>query len=50
MVFKLPVPQHTDALALSGARLFDPSGRGRPMREWAEVLVPVPIAALVGET
>ena len=50
MVFKLPVPQHTEALALSSARLFDPSGRGRLMREWAEVLVPVPIAALVGET
>ena len=39
MVFKLPVPQHTEALALSGARLFDPSGRGRPMKEWVEVPV-----------
>jgi len=37
MAFKLPVPWHTEALALSGARLFDPSGRGRPMKEWVEV-------------
>ena len=37
MVFKLPPPQHTEALALSGAQLFDPSGRGRPMKEWVEV-------------
>ena len=37
MVFKLAVPRHTEALALSGARLFDPSGRGRPMKEWVEV-------------
>ena len=37
MSFKLAVPQHTEALALSGARLFDPSGRGRPMKEWVEV-------------
>ena len=39
MVFKLPIPYHTEALALSGARLFDPSGRGRPMKEWVEVPV-----------
>ena len=37
MVFKLPVPEHTRALALSGAQFFDPSGRGRPMKEWVEV-------------
>ena len=37
MVFKLGVPRHAEALALSGARLFDPSGRGRPMKEWVEV-------------
>ena len=39
MVFKLPLPQHSEALNLSGAQLFDPSGRGRPMKEW--VVVPV---------
>jgi hypothetical protein len=37
MVFKLPAGAHAQALALPGARLFDPSGRGRPMREWVEV-------------
>lgn len=37
MVFKLKVPQHTEALALSGAHLFDPSGEGRTMKEWVEV-------------
>ncbi len=39
MVFKLTAPQHAEALALMGARLFDPSGRDRPMREWVEVPV-----------
>ncbi|HEY4033843.1 MAG TPA: hypothetical protein VGL94_07770 [Ktedonobacteraceae bacterium] len=39
MVFKLTVPEHTEALALAGAQLFDPSGRGRPMKEWVEVPV-----------
>jgi len=38
MVFKLANPEHSKAMALSGARLFDPSGQGRPMKEW--VLVP----------
>jgi hypothetical protein len=36
MVFKLRGPKHAQALALSGAQLFDPSGR-RPMKEWVEV-------------
>src|SRR5438067_487738 len=39
MVFKLKAPSHSEALALSGSRLFDPSGRGRPMKEWVEVTV-----------
>ena len=39
MVFKLGGTSHTEALALSGAKLFDPSERGRPMKEW--VVVPV---------
>jgi hypothetical protein len=34
MVFKLGGTSHTEALALSGASLFDPSERGRPMKEW----------------
>jgi hypothetical protein len=37
MAFKLNGLAHAEALALPGARLFDPSGRGRPMREWVEV-------------
>ena len=38
MVFKLPDPAaHAEALALEGAHLFDPSGRGRPMKEWVVV-------------
>ena len=37
MAFKLKPPRHTEALALPGARLFDPSGRGHPMKEWVEV-------------
>jgi hypothetical protein len=34
MVFKLKGQAHAEALALSGARLFDPSSHGRPMKEW----------------
>ena len=39
MVFKLGGTSHIEALALSGAKLFDPSERGRPMKEWVVVLV-----------
>ena len=39
MVFRLHGETHAYALALSGARLFDPSGMGRPMKAW--VLVPL---------
>jgi hypothetical protein len=39
MVFKLGAPYHAEALALAGSHLFDPSERGRPMKEW--VVVPV---------
>ncbi len=37
MVFKLHGNEHARALALAGARLFDPSGREHPMKEWVEV-------------
>ncbi len=37
MVFKLTGDEHTRALAIQGAALFDPSGRGRPMKEWVRV-------------
>lgn len=37
MVFKLPEEVRTEALHLSGSVLFDPSGKGRPMKEWVQV-------------
>lgn len=37
MVFKLTGDLHSEALKLSGALLFDPSGKGRPMKEWVQV-------------
>jgi hypothetical protein len=44
MVFKLPDRDtRARALALDGAHLFDPSGEGRPFKEW--VVVPVAHAA-----
>lgn len=44
MVFKLTDPEaHARALAVPGAHLFDPSGRGEPFRQW--VVVPPAQAA-----
>ncbi len=37
MVFKLSGDTHARALGLSGATLFDPSGKNRPMKEWVQV-------------
>ena len=38
MVFKLADPAaHAEALALEGAHLFDPGGRGSPFKEWVAV-------------
>lgn len=37
MVFKLSIDAHKEALALDGAKLFDPSGKKRPMKEWVQV-------------
>jgi hypothetical protein len=34
VVFKLGGPHHQQAMALPGAVLWDPSGKGRPMKEW----------------
>lgn len=39
MVFKLTGAPHAEALALDGASLFDPSGKGRPMKEWVQLPV-----------
>jgi hypothetical protein len=47
MVFKLGGEAHAQALALTGAHLFDPSGRGRAMKEW--VVVPHEHAKRWGE-
>jgi hypothetical protein len=30
-------PEHSAALDLAGAGLFDPSGRGRPFKDWVAV-------------
>ncbi|MYN16780.1 hypothetical protein GTP81_08445 [Rugamonas sp. FT107W] len=37
LVFKLSGEHHSKALRLDGAELWDPSGRGRPMKEWVAV-------------
>ncbi|AEV32015.1 hypothetical protein Oweho_1005 [Owenweeksia hongkongensis DSM 17368] len=37
MVFKLTDEAHKKALSLDGSQLFDPSGKGRAMKEWVQV-------------
>lgn len=37
MVFKLNGDFHSEALSLEGAHLFDPSGKGRAMKEWVQL-------------
>ncbi|WP_426103923.1 hypothetical protein [Massilia sp. TSP1-1-2] len=37
VVFKLSGEHHRNALGLEGAVLWDPSGKGRPMKEWVAV-------------
>lgn len=37
MVFKLSGKEHAEALNLEGSVLFDPSGKGRAMKEWVQV-------------
>jgi hypothetical protein len=37
MVFKLEGISHTDALDLKDSKLFDPSGKNRPMKAWVQV-------------
>jgi hypothetical protein len=34
IVFKLNGENHEKAIAIKGAVLWDPSGKGRPMKEW----------------
>jgi len=37
VVFKLSGHEHRSALSIKGAELWDPSGKGRPMKEWVAV-------------
>ena len=37
MVFKLTGDSHSEALSLDGSQLFDPSKKGRAMKEWVQV-------------
>lgn len=37
MVFKLTGKDHAEALGLKKSELFDPSGKGRAMKEWVQV-------------
>jgi hypothetical protein len=37
LLAKLPGADRMQALALDGAQLFDPSGKGRPMKEWVQI-------------
>lgn len=39
VVFKLPGDAHAKAIALADAVLWDPSGKGRPMKEWVALTV-----------
>lgn len=39
VVFKLAGVEHAQAIALDGAVLWDPSGKGRPMKEWVALTV-----------
>jgi hypothetical protein len=37
IALKLTGDDHRAALALDGARLWDPSGKHRPMKEWVQI-------------
>jgi len=37
LVVKLNGDTHKEALSLDGAKLFDPSGKGRAMKEWVQL-------------
>ena len=38
MAFKLTKEAHGEALEIEGAHLFDPRGKGQPMKEWVFIL------------
>lgn len=37
LAIKLKGDSHSEALSLDGSELFDPSKKGRPMKEWVQV-------------
>lgn len=37
IVFKLPEKPHSEAISLEGSCLWDPSGKGRAMKEWVQL-------------
>lgn len=37
LAFKLTGDAHSEALQIEGARLFDPRGKGHPMKEWVQI-------------
>jgi hypothetical protein len=37
MAFKLAGEAHAQALQVEGARLFDPRGKGQPLKEWVQI-------------
>lgn len=37
LAMKLTGDDHSSALALEGSRLFDPRGKGSPMKEWVQI-------------
>ncbi len=37
MVFKLNGEVHQEALSLDDSKLFDPSGKNRPMKQWVQI-------------
>lgn len=37
LAFKLTGAAHSEALQIEGARLFDPRGKGHPLKEWVQV-------------
>lgn len=39
IVFKLPQPEHEKAISLTGSVLWDPSGKGRAMKEWVQIKI-----------
>ncbi len=37
LAFKLTGEAHSEALRVEGAHLFDPRGKGHPMKEWVQI-------------